>query len=75
LSSLNMPSAQASGQAALATSNLQLNQNAQLVANPDSENLDGSLPYLNQDLQLSEAGAAVIRTSDKMLGSLLDAFA
>jgi hypothetical protein len=74
-SSLNIPSAQASGQAALATSNQQLNQDAQQVANPDNENLDGTLPHLNQDLQLAQAGAAVIRTSNEMLGSLLDAFA
>jgi hypothetical protein len=69
------PSAQNSGLAAIATGNQKLIEDAQQIANPDSPNVTGSLVDLNQALVLTEAGANVISTENKMLGSLLDAFA
>jgi len=75
LPSVSLPSAQASGLAALATSSQQLSQDAQQIANPTNENATNSLLDLNQSLVLTEAGAAVIRTSNQMLGTLLNVFA
>jgi hypothetical protein len=68
-------SALTSGLAALATSNQQFNQDAQQIANPDNQNLINPLLDASQSLLLTEAGAAVIRTSNQMLGTLLDVFA
>jgi hypothetical protein len=73
--SVNAPNAQSSGLAAIATGNQKLSEDAQQIANPDSPNVAGSLVDLNQALVLTEAGANVISTENKMLGSLLDAFA
>ena len=75
LLSVSLPSAQASGLAALATSSRQLSQDAQQIANPAYENATSPLLDLNQSLVLTEAGAAVIRTSNQMLGTLLNVFA
>lgn len=72
---VNPPAAQNSGLGAIAAGNQKLTQDAQQIANPDSENLTGALVDLNQALVLTEAGANVISTENQMLGSLLDAFA
>ncbi len=69
------PSAVYSGLDAFATSNRRLNQDAQQIANPGNQNITNPLLDASQSLLLAEAGAAVIRTSDRMLGTLLDAFA
>ena len=73
--SVNLPNAQDSGVTAVATGNQKLSEDAQQIANPDSPDVTGSLVDLNQALVLTEAGANVIRTENKMLGTLLDAFA
>jgi hypothetical protein len=73
--SLNLPNAQNSGLAAIATGNRNLGDDAQQIANPDSPDVTGSLVDLNQALVLTEAGANVISTENKMLGSLFDALA
>jgi hypothetical protein len=72
---LSPGSAVNSGLAGIATGNLQLNQDAQQIANPDNDNLIAPLVDLQQSSLLAQAGAAVIRTSNEMLGSLLDVFA
>jgi hypothetical protein len=73
--SVNLSNAQDSGLAAIATGNQKLSEDAQQIANPDSPNVTGSLVDLNQALVLAEAGANVISTEKKMLGTLLDALA
>jgi hypothetical protein len=72
LSPVTLPSAQTSGLAAIAGGSQRLNQDAQQIANPTSENVTASLVDLNQSLQLAEAGANVISASNKLLGTLLD---
>jgi hypothetical protein len=67
--------AQSSGLAAIATGNQMLSQDAQQIANPDSQNVTPALLDLNQSRALTEAGANVISTENKMLGTLLDSFA
>jgi hypothetical protein len=67
--------AQSSGLNAIATANQRLNDDAQQIANPNSPDLTAPLVDLNQTLVLAEAGANLIRTENKMLGALLDAFA
>jgi len=52
-----------------------LSQDAAQIANPDNGNLIAPLVDLSQANLLTQAGAAVIRTSNQMLGSLLDTFA
>ena len=74
-SSVGVPSAADSGLAAIATGTQKSNQDAQQVANPQNPNVAGPLADSKQALLLTEAGAAVLRTSDKMLGTLLDALA
>lgn len=73
--SVNQPNAPDSGRAAIARGNQKLIEDAQQIANPDSPNVSGSLVDLNQALVLAEAGANVISTENKMLGTLLDALA
>jgi hypothetical protein len=73
--SLSLPSAQNSGLATLRTSTGQLNQEAQQVANPADQNLTTPLVDSSQSLLLAQAGAQVIRTSNQMMGTLLDMFA
>lgn len=73
--SASPPSAVNSGLEALASSNRRLSQDAQQIANPDNQNLTNPLLDASQSLLLAEAGAAVIRTSNRMLGTLLDVFA
>jgi hypothetical protein len=75
LASPALPSAAGSGLATLATANQQLNQDASQIANPGNANSIGPLADLSQANLLAEAGAAVIRTSNQMLGTLLDTFA
>jgi hypothetical protein len=74
--SVNLSNAQASGLAAIAAGSGKLSQDAQQIANPDSPNVTASLVDLSQSRVLTEAGANVISTeNNKMLGTLLDAFA
>jgi len=73
--SSNIPPAITGGQDALATSVQQLSQDAQALANPDSQNPTAPLMSATQSNLLNEAGAAVISTSNEMLGTLLDVFA
>jgi hypothetical protein len=73
--SVNLSNAQGSGLAAIATGNQKLSEDAQQIANPDSQNVTGALVDLNQSRVLTEAGANVIRSENQMLGALLDAFA
>ena len=63
------------GLAAIAAGNLKLSQDAQQIANPDSQSVTPALLDLNQSRVLTEAGANVISTENKMLGTLLDSFA
>jgi hypothetical protein len=70
-----LPGAVGSGLATIAVGSQQLNQDAAQIANPDNGNLITPLVDLSQANLLAQAGAAVIRTSNQMLGSLLDTFA
>jgi hypothetical protein len=72
---VNLPNAQDSGLAAIAAGSQKLSHDAQRIANPDSPNVTASLVDLNQSRVLTEAGANVISTENKLLGTLLDAFA
>jgi hypothetical protein len=63
------------GLAAIAAGNQRLNRDAQQIANPDSQDVTPALLDLNQSRVLTEAGADVISTENKMLGTLLDSFA
>jgi hypothetical protein len=74
-SSLSLPGALNSGRATIAVGSQQLNQDAEQIANPDNENPTNPLLDSSQSLLLAQAGAAVIRTSNEMLGTLLDVFA
>jgi hypothetical protein len=73
--SVNPSNAQDSGLAAIAAGNAKLSKDAQQIASPDSANVTSSLVDLKPALALAEAGANVISTEDKMLGTLLDALA
>jgi hypothetical protein len=70
-----LTSAQNSGLATIAEGSLRLSQDAQQIANPDSPNMTNALLDLSQSLLTTEAGADVISTSNRMLGSLLDVLA
>jgi flagellar basal body rod protein FlgG len=74
-SSVNYTPAQNSGLAAIAAASQQLNQAAQQVANPANANFIAPMVAATQSLSLTQAGAAVISTSNEMMGSLLDVFA
>ena len=74
-SSATLSSAQTNGLTAIANGSQQLSQDAQQIANPDSQNVTASLVDLNQSLVLAEAGANVISTENQMLGTLLDVLA
>jgi hypothetical protein len=71
----SLPSASASGAAAIASGSQLLNRDAQQIANPDNQDLLDPLTNLSQSNLLAEAGADVIRASNQMLGTLLDIFA
>ncbi len=75
LPSVGLPAAQDSGLLLMAAGSRQLSQDAQQIANPDNQNFINPLLDASQSLLLFEAGAAVIKTSNRMLGSLLDVFA
>ena len=75
LSSNNLPSAVSSGSTAIANGSQSLNRDAQQIANPGNQDLLDPLTNLSQSNLLAEAGAAVIRASNNMLGTLLDIFA
>jgi len=70
-----LPGATGSGLAAIAAGNQQLSADAAQIADPANGNLVGPLTDLSQSKVLAEAGAAVIRASNQMLGTLLDTFA
>jgi hypothetical protein len=71
----SLSSAFSSGAATIATGSQQLARDAQQVANPDGQNSTAPLVDLTQSSQLAQAGAAVVRTSNEVLGTLLNAFA
>jgi hypothetical protein len=71
----SLPSAQNSGLATIAESTERLSRDAQQLANPDSPDAANALLDLSQSRLSTEAGADVISTSNKMLGSLLDVLA
>jgi hypothetical protein len=73
--SVNLSSAQNSGLASIETGSQRLIQDAQRIANPNSQNVTNSLVDLNQSLLIAQAGADVISTSNKLLGTLLDVLA
>lgn len=73
--SLVLPSAMDSGLATVAGGNTRLNQDAAQIANPANGIPIAPLADLTQASLTAEAGAAVIRASNEMLGTLLDAFA
>lgn len=64
-----------SGLNAIAAGTQKLNSDAQWLANPNGPDDTAALVDLNQALVLAQAGANVLSTENKMLGSLLDAFA
>jgi hypothetical protein len=74
-SSVSLPSAQASGVSALRTSSEQLSLAAQQIADPGNQNLINPLLDAKQSGLMADAGAAVIKASNQMLGALLDIFA
>jgi hypothetical protein len=74
-SSASLTSAQNSGLAAIAAGSRKLSQDAQQISNPDRPDITSSVVDLNASLALAEAGANVISTENKMLGTLLDSFA
>jgi hypothetical protein len=69
------PSAVSSGSAAIAGGNQMLNQDALQIANPGNQDDLAPLANLSQANLLAESGAAVIRASNEMIGTLLDVFA
>jgi hypothetical protein len=75
LPSVNVYSSFNSGLSTIATGAQNLQRDAQQIANPDGPDSTNSLLDLNQSSQLAQAGAAVIRASNQMLGTLLNAFA
>jgi hypothetical protein len=74
-STVTSTSARNSGAATIAAGAQQLNRYAQQIANPDGQESTNSLLDLDQSSLLTQAGADVISSSNKTLGSLLDAFA
>jgi hypothetical protein len=68
-------SALSSGLATIAAGGRQLSQDAEQIANPQSEIPVAPLADLNQASLLAQAGADVVRSSDRMIGTLLDMFA
>ena len=70
-----LPSAAGSGLAAIAAGTRQLDQDAEQIATSTDGVPVAPLADLKQASLTAEAGAAVLRASDKMLGTLLDMFA
>ena len=75
ISSVTLPSATNSGLATISDGSRMLNQDAEQIANPGNQNLTAPLVNLSQSNLVAEAGADIIRTANRMLGSLLDVFA
>jgi hypothetical protein len=69
-----LPTALSSGLATISAGTQQMTQDAQQIANPD-QSATNSLLDLNRAPLQSEAGADVIRASNAMLGTLINAFA
>jgi hypothetical protein len=69
---VSLPSALGSGLATITSGNQQLNQDAEQIANLNDDNLTDSLLDLTQASLLAQVGADVIRTSNAMLGTLID---
>ena len=70
----SVASAVNSGLSTVSAGAQRLNQDAQQIANPD-QSATGPLVDLGQASIEAQSGADVIRTSNQMLGSLLNAFA
>ena len=70
--SVQGPGAISSGLATVAKANERLNRDAQQVANPERTDLTAALVDSKQAQRQAEAGAAILRAADRMLGSLLD---
>jgi hypothetical protein len=70
-----LSSAANSGVAAIDTGSNRLDQEAEQIADPNSPNLATSLAATAQSLQIAQAGADVVSTSNEMLGTLLNTFA
>ena len=70
-----LSSAIGSGLALIAAGGQQLSQDAAQIANPAGGDLIAPLADLSQAELLAEAGAAVIKATDRMLGSLIDTHA
>jgi membrane protease subunit (stomatin/prohibitin family) len=64
-----------SGVGLINSASAELDQDAAEIADPAAPDLTAPLLDLNQSKFMAEAGAAVVRASDRMLGSILDAFA
>ena len=75
ISSASAGTAVNSGLIAIAAASQMLNTDAQQIANPNTAVVSAPLVDLNQALVLAEVGANVISAENKMLGTLLDAFA
>ncbi len=63
-----------SGLSSISAGTARLDQDAQQIANPNAD-ATGSLLDLPQASIQAQAGAEVIRTSNQLLGTLLNAFA
>jgi hypothetical protein len=70
-----LASAASNGVSAISTGSRQLDQDAQQIADPNSSEITGALLNTTQSLQLAQAGADVISTSNELLGTLLNVFA
>jgi|HubBroStandDraft_2_1064218.scaffolds.fasta_scaffold739288_2 hypothetical protein len=68
-------SALTSGTALIGSASAALDRDAVEIANPDAADLTSPLLDLSQSEFMAEAGAAVVKTADGMLGTLLDVFA
>jgi hypothetical protein len=73
--SSGLPAAFTNAGAGLATASRQLTQDARQIATPGNDNLTAPLLDSTQSLQLTQASAEVIGSSNQMLGTLLDATA
>jgi hypothetical protein len=70
-----LANAASNGVSAISNGSRQLDQDAQRIANPNGSDVTSALVETTQSLQLAQAGADVISTSNEMLGTLLNVFA
>jgi hypothetical protein len=70
-----LASAASNGVSAISNGSRQLDQDAQQIANPNGSDVTSALVGTAQSLQIAQAGADVISTSNEMLGTLLNVFA